>query len=143
MIYLEKPAGFRPGFRAVGCFVECKGDILLLLRAKDRKIEPGKWGCPAGRVEKNETPEIAMLRELKEEAGIVIAGNQLLFHSLLYVDYPQCSFEYSLFRCCFPFELEISLSFEHVAHTWIPPAYASSLDLMEDELKCINMVYGH
>lgn len=142
MIYLREPNGFHVDFRVVGCFVESDGDILQLLRAKDREIGPGKWASPAGKIEANESPEAAMLRELKEETEIVIAENQLLRRLSLFVKYPDCVFRYTLFVCRFPFKPEIKLNHEHVAFVWIPPACASSLNLIEDQLECIKLVYG-
>ena len=45
-----------------------KDEILLVKRAK----QPGKglWGLPGGFIERNESPEIASIRELKEETQI-------------------------------------------------------------------------
>lgn len=50
--------------------------VLLVKRA----MEPGqgKWACPAGFVEHDEAPEIAVLRELKEETGLIGTVEQLI-----------------------------------------------------------------
>lgn len=45
-----------------------KGEILLQLRDNNPKINyPNSWGTWGGAVEKDETPEQAIVRELKEE----------------------------------------------------------------------------
>ena len=46
-----------------------KHDQILLVK---RAVDPGKglWGLPGGFIELNETPEMAALRELKEETGL-------------------------------------------------------------------------
>lgn len=43
--------------------------VLLTLQS-DESDQPGKWGLPAGHVEKDETPQEAALRETKEEIGV-------------------------------------------------------------------------
>lgn len=142
MIYVEKPDGFAPDFSVAGVFVESKGEILQLLRVADRKIEPMKWGSPAGRIESGEDARTTTLRELKEETGLLVFSDQLVFVQQYFVEYPDCKFTYDVFRLLFPHSPEIILSHEHVAKVWIPPAFASSLDLMTDEWECICLVYG-
>ena len=46
-----------------------RGDILLIRRG----IEPGlgKWALPSGFIEIDETPEMACVRELEEETGLL------------------------------------------------------------------------
>ncbi|MDA3792155.1 MAG: NUDIX hydrolase [Elusimicrobia bacterium] len=53
---------------AVACIVKDKDRILLVKRGVEP--EKGKWSLPAGFMELGESPEEAVLRELKEEAGI-------------------------------------------------------------------------
>lgn len=46
-------------------------DGLLLLAQRSRPPElAGRWELPGGKVETGETPEIALVRELREELGI-------------------------------------------------------------------------
>ena len=54
------------------------GAVLVRLDGKEPKVllvtskrNRGKWIFPKGHVEKGETPEIAALREAREEAGVV------------------------------------------------------------------------
>jgi len=48
-----------------------KNEILIAKRKKD-KILGGFWEFPGGKVEKDETPEQGLIRELKEEMSIGI-----------------------------------------------------------------------
>ena len=44
--------------------------ILLLQRQNDKKMFPGFWEMPGGKVDEAEDPNIAVLREVKEETGL-------------------------------------------------------------------------
>ena len=60
----------------VGAIIVCDGKILL----EKRKGEPGrgKWSVPGGLVELGETTENAVIREVKEETGLIVADPQLI-----------------------------------------------------------------
>lgn len=58
---------------AGGCIFNEKGDVLLQKRA-DR----GKWGFPGGAVELGETPQMAAIREIKEETGLDVEVKNLI-----------------------------------------------------------------
>ena len=52
--------------------------FLLVKRSFSEKNYSGFWGLPGGSIEKNETPTDALIREIKEELGIVIPNFTLL-----------------------------------------------------------------
>lgn len=53
-----------------------EGLYLLTARPKDKPL-PGIYELPGGKLDEGETPEHAMIRELKEELGIIVAHENL------------------------------------------------------------------
>ncbi len=50
-----------------------KGDVLLAQRKLDKKVDPGKWAeAVGGTVEDDDTYEETIIRETKEEVGLVV-----------------------------------------------------------------------
>lgn len=46
--------------------------VLVVKRAADEKMNPGKWDLPGGHIEKGETVEESLRREILEETGLRI-----------------------------------------------------------------------
>lgn len=51
--------------------VSTSGEVLLAQRPEGKRLA-GRWEFPGGKVEAGESPEAAMVRELKEELGITV-----------------------------------------------------------------------
>ncbi len=64
------------GLASVVALVDTDGRVLLARRPADKSFG-GFWEFPGGKVEPDETPENAALRELKEELGIDTWSNCL------------------------------------------------------------------
>ena len=73
MIFSSPPPNFHPKLNAVGCFLEHDGKFLILQR-RLHKAEGGKWGMPAGKIDKGESLVVAMARELFEGRGFSISS---------------------------------------------------------------------
>ncbi|WP_277252756.1 NUDIX domain-containing protein, partial [Neptunomonas phycophila] len=50
--------------------IEDSNGLVFLAKRPDDKHQGGLWEFPGGKVEPGETPEVALIRELKEELGI-------------------------------------------------------------------------
>lgn len=58
---------------AGGCIFNKNGEVLLQKRA-----DCNKWGFPGGAIELGETPEMAAIREVKEETGLDVEVDNLI-----------------------------------------------------------------
>ncbi|AGT30753.1 DNA mismatch repair protein MutT [Geobacillus genomosp. 3] len=52
-------------------------DVLCALRAPNMSL-PNVWEFPGGKVEKGESPEAALVREIREELGCTVSVGKLL-----------------------------------------------------------------
>ena len=64
---------------SVGAVIRNDGKYLLI----DRVHPPFGFAGPAGHVDEDETPEIALKREVEEESGLLIESYKLLFEEEL------------------------------------------------------------
>ena len=84
---------------AGGCVFDTDGKVLL-----QRRGDSNKWGFPGGAIEIGETPEMAAIREVKEETGLDVKASGLIG---IYTDgdmeYPNGDKVHSI---CIVYELE-------------------------------------
>jgi 8-oxo-dGTP diphosphatase len=59
--------------QVVAAILERDGRMLICRRRADQP-HPLKWEFPGGKIERDETPEGALIRELREELGIEASG---------------------------------------------------------------------
>jgi 8-oxo-dGTP diphosphatase len=57
--------------------IDAEGRVLVQQRPPG-KMMAGLWEFPGGKLEAGETPEAALVRELREELGIVVAATSLV-----------------------------------------------------------------
>ena len=97
------------------------GEILLLHRRKERDTHGGLWSFVSGHIEKGETSEEALERELEEEVGVdsfEVVEKVEWMDNVSHLDY---DFEVHLFRCLVD-EQEVEVDdYEHDNHAWIKP----------------------
>ena len=142
MILINKPSDFNPIFEVVSCYIEYNGKILLLKRALN-KSEPNTYGVPAGKVEKKENIEDAIIRETKEETNLDLDKNKLIFYKTKYVRYENYDFIYHMFHYILDNEIKVRINKdEHQEYIWETPKNSLSLNLIEDEDECIKDIYN-
>jgi 8-oxo-dGTP diphosphatase len=83
------PTGARLVLVAACALIDADGRVLITQRPEGKQLA-GLWEFPGGKVEAGERPEIALIRELKEELGIDVSENclaPLTFASHAYDDF--------------------------------------------------------
>src|SRR3989344_600508 len=114
----QKPMNFQPKMEASACYLEVDQHLLLIQQGKG-KTDEGKWGAPAGKLEKEETPEMAAKRELFEETGIQPRSiAQFVYLGTLYIRKPGLDYIYYMFKIHLDQKPPIQLSVEHSNYRW-------------------------
>lgn len=142
-IYLEPTPQFKPCIEVATVYIEHDGQILLLHR-QNNKSQGNKWGLPGGKVEKNETPVQAVIRETKEETGTDLSSQPIETLQPVYVEYTEKNhFVYHTFRTQLLGDSgAIRINFEeHKGFTWVTPTDALKMNLLQDEDACIMKNY--
>lgn len=87
----------------------------MLLKRDEGQHCAGLWSFPGGKIEAGEAPEIAAIRELKEETALSATGWQKL--CLQSFEYPDRLLHFNLFSCvCY----DVSPLNAESAHVWSP-----------------------
>ncbi|NBO18240.1 MAG: (deoxy)nucleoside triphosphate pyrophosphohydrolase [Proteobacteria bacterium] len=123
--------------------VNASGEVLLAQRPEGKRLA-GKWEFPGGKVEKNESPEAAMTRELHEELGIVVAPGDCEPFWFLSHDYTA---EFG-FHLLMPVYIVRSwqgqpAALEHAAICWKRPADMHTLPMIEADAELIERLHRH
>jgi 8-oxo-dGTP diphosphatase len=71
---------------AAGALIDADGRVLICQRPEGKTMS-GLWEFPGGKVEQGETPEQALIRELREELGISVGARCLSPLSFVSHDY--------------------------------------------------------
>ena len=64
-------------FVVAAALTDEKGQILLQKRPEGAQMG-GLWEFPGGKVDNGESPEVALIRELEEELGIIVSAQDLV-----------------------------------------------------------------
>lgn len=136
-VFETKPQGFRAAAEVSAVYLEIDG-LLLLLKSADWKEEAGKWGVPAGKVQRGETPKEAACRELFEETGIAVDGASMQSVGSLYIRKPHIQYVYHLFRIVLEKPPEVKLSKEHLQSFWASAQDLESLPLMAGAFEALS-----
>ena len=122
------------------CYVKKDGKTLMLHRVKkENDIHEGKWNGLGGKIEKGETPEECIIREVKEESGLKIK-NPVLKGILTFPAFDGIEDWYVFVFVATEFEGELIDSHEGNLE-WIDDDKLTSLNLWEGDkifLKWLN-----
>jgi 8-oxo-dGTP diphosphatase len=103
---------------AAGALVDDDGRVLIA-RRPEGKAMAGLWEFPGGKVQAGETPEAALIRELREELGIDTRASCLAPNAFASHGYDAFHLLMPLFACRVWQGTPRAL--EHDALTWVAP----------------------
>lgn len=137
-VHREPPEGFHPNLYVSGCYCEYQGKVLFLKRHPERP-QGGTWGVPAGKMEKNETARMTVVREVLEEVGFDIDDEGLKDLGALYCRLPHVDYIFHMFYKSFPRQPEVKLALnEHLEALWVTPEEALKLPLIVGGVEALN-----
>ena len=89
-----------------------------------------------------ETPEIALLREIKEETGLLFNIETLNFLTKICIRHSDYDFIYHMYKVNLESIPEININpQEHQNYIWKTPERALEMNLVTDLDECIKMYY--
>ena len=96
----------------------------------------GGWEFPGGKIEKNETPEEALKREIFEELGVKIQVNEYI--NTVEYDYPNFHLSMKCYICRLIDE-RIELK-EHSALKWLTKGELNSINWLPADVEIIKKI---
>ena len=122
---------------AAGALIDPDGRVLIAQRPPGKEMA-GLWEFPGGKIEANETPEAALIRELKEELGIAVNAACL-------APFTFASHTYSDFHLLMPLYVcrrweGTPHPHEHSAVKWLRPRELSAWPMPAADLPLIPML---
>jgi 8-oxo-dGTP pyrophosphatase MutT (NUDIX family) len=118
-------------------------EFLQLRRSKD-DFMGGTWQAIYGQSEEGETPVTAVLREMKEEAGLTPAELYRLDHvSVFYIAATDIMWHCIPFCAIVTRDQSIILNKEHDDARWIPAADADRIFMWKDNRDAIRDIQQH
>lgn len=95
----EGEDGSKPLLLVAACaLIDVDGRVLLARRPEGKKMA-GLWEFPGGKLHQGETPEAALIRELKEELGIDVSAACLAPFTFALYDYERFHLLMPLYLC--------------------------------------------
>lgn len=119
--------------------VICRDGRYLLGKCKDEGPDAVRsvWDLPGGHVELGESPEEALVRELREELGVEGRVGELLYESLM--AFPDGREEFQAYEAEVWGEFALT---EHVRVGWVRPGEFNGYDIYPDFRTCLRAVTG-
>jgi 8-oxo-dGTP diphosphatase len=124
--------------RVVAGLIEDDRGRLLACRRPEGKHLAGKWEFPGGKIEADESPSGALIRELQEELSIVVETSGSL--TPVIHDYGRGPIELIPLRC--RIIRGVPVAHEHSELRWCDAAGLSTLDLAEADLPILKEWLG-
>jgi len=120
----------------VACAIIVDGERVLVARRSNSMPHPLKWEFPGGKLRPGENPEGCIIREIREELGVVISVEQL---------YPSVKYAYEEYIVklipfvCRIIQGEISLA-EHTSYRWAHSSELEQIDWLEADREVVELL---
>src|SRR3989338_4736130 len=121
---------------SVTAFIPWQGKALVVQRAADDNFLPGYWEQVGGKADAGESQEEALIREVREEAGIEVKPMRSYFKFEYTHREGRSMCEYA-YVCKLGNEPIIVLSSEHQDYTWINLEELKHISPMTNEMRNI------
>jgi len=112
-----------------------EGSLLIAMRPAGTTLE-NKWELPGGKIDRGESPEDCLKREMKEEFDIDVTVGELLASSVYH--YNHISIELLAYRTNWN-SGEISMS-AHDDCRWAPPSELGAYDFAPADIPIIDKI---
>ena len=126
---------------SLNLILDFKNRLLLLLRSKNTKLGPLKWGLPAGKIERNETPFDAAVRERIEEIGSNHSVQLEKTLGPIRDSFYGGNYELHLFQYRWSLGT-VQLNHEHIAFRWVAKQDIAKMDIMlgvEEDIEILGI----
>ena len=121
------------------CYIKQNGQVLLMHRTKKlHDPNSGKWIGIGGHFEEGETPEGCLLREVKEEAGVVLTSYQYL--GVIVFDSDAYETEQMHLFTADAFEGDVDFDCDEGELAWVPVDQVMDLPTWEGDMQFLPYV---
>lgn len=121
----------------VGAAIMRDGKLFATQCASKKPEIPFQWEFPGGKIEKGESPQLAIFRELFEELSIKVEVKELI--TTVNYQYPHFHMTMQIFLCVLDENQEPKLN-EHLSARWITPEELYQLDWAPADAKALDAV---
>ncbi len=121
----------------LAALIENKGKFLVMKRSPEKDFLPNTWETITGRLEEAESPEIGLLREVEEEAGIEIEIVMPIDTGFFYRGGKEYPMVFISFWCRY-LSGDVVLDWEHTEYRWITIEEA----LKNDDLRPFHKMFN-
>lgn len=116
-----------------------RGEILITQRPRGSHLA-GLWEFPGGKIHPDETPEAALIREVKEELDVDIQVDALFWQGTF--DYTEKVVDLSFYTCSFINGFQQVTPIEVDDFRWVPVHQLSKFEFPPADTELINRLSG-
>ncbi|MEU5778417.1 NUDIX hydrolase [Streptomyces venezuelae] len=117
--------------------------VLLVRRSETERFLPGVWGVPCGKLEPGESPRDGVLRELKEETGLLGRVLRKVGESSFVSTYR--GHEVKNWQDNFlvrPLTFDVTLPLPDQDHRWLAPADLGTVRIDDYNREIVRQAFG-